>query len=80
MCDVIHAPAWNRCCELVKDEIERCKADLAPLERCEIRAGESLQGGAWHDITPALICSPQAQLRCARGNPRTGPIGGGLIL
>jgi hypothetical protein len=62
MCDVIHTPAWDKCRRLVVDEIDRCRADLAPLEAGDIRAGECLTGGPWRDVTPALIAAHKRNL------------------
>lgn len=62
MCDLVYDPSWDRCRELVLEEIERCKADLAPLVRGELRVGESFQGNEWHDVTPALIAAHKRNL------------------
>jgi hypothetical protein len=32
-------------------------ADLTPLETGEVRVGECISDGDWHDITPAAISS-----------------------
>ena len=45
----------SSCRLLVEADIARLKADLAPLEACEVRVGECISDGDWHDITPAAI-------------------------
>lgn len=62
MCDVIHDPTMDKCRQLLIDEIEHCKADLAPLEGGQVRAGESFKGSEWHDVTPALIAAHKRSL------------------
>ena len=57
MCDVATRPSTAACRLLVEADLARFKADLAPLETGEVRVGECISDGDWHDITPAAIAS-----------------------
>jgi hypothetical protein len=57
MPDSAARPSWESCRLLVKADLARFKADLAPLETGEVRVGECISNGDWHDITPAAIVS-----------------------
>ncbi|MHB8270839.1 hypothetical protein [Bradyrhizobium sp.] len=57
MCDTITKPSWESCRLLIEADLARFKADLAPLETGEVRVGECISDGDWHDITPAAISS-----------------------
>jgi hypothetical protein len=57
MCDIAAKPSWDSCRLLVEADLAQFKADLAPLETGEVRVGECISDGDWHDITPAAIAS-----------------------
>jgi hypothetical protein len=57
MCDIAAKPSWDSRRLLVEADLARFKADLAPLETGEVRVGECISDGDWHDITPAAIAS-----------------------
>jgi hypothetical protein len=57
MPDSAATPSWESCRLLVEADLARFKADLAPLETGEVRVGECISNGDWHDITPAAIAS-----------------------
>jgi hypothetical protein len=57
MCDIAAKPSWDSCRLLVEADLAQFKADLAPLETGEVRVGECILEGDWHDITPAAIAS-----------------------
>jgi hypothetical protein len=57
MCDTITKSSWESCRLLIEADLARFKADLAPLESGEVRVGECISDGDWHDITPAAISS-----------------------
>jgi hypothetical protein len=57
MCDIVIKPAWGSCRVLIEADLARLRADLAPLETGEVRVGECISDGDWHDITPAAISS-----------------------
>jgi hypothetical protein len=45
------------CRLLVEADLAQFKADLAPLETGEVRVGEYISNGDWHDIARAAIAS-----------------------
>jgi hypothetical protein len=56
MCDLVFAnPDLENCRKLVEHDLEHCREDLAPLQSGEVRVGECVPSGPWHDITPAMI-------------------------
>jgi hypothetical protein len=57
MPDSAAKPSRESCRLLVKAGLAQLKADLAPLENGEVRVGECISNGNWHDITPAAIAS-----------------------
>jgi hypothetical protein len=57
MCDVSTRPSTAACRLLIEADLAQFKADLGPLETGEVRVGECISDGDWHDITPAAIAS-----------------------
>jgi hypothetical protein len=57
MPDSAAKPSRESCQLLVKADLGQFKAEIAPLENGEIRVGECISNGDWHDITPAAIAS-----------------------
>jgi hypothetical protein len=60
MPDSAAKPSREPCRLLVEADLARFKADLAPLEIGEVRVGECISNGEWHDITPAAIALAEA--------------------
>jgi hypothetical protein len=57
MPDSAAKPSWESFRLLVEADLARLTADLAPLETGEVRVGECISNGDWHDITPAAIAA-----------------------
>jgi hypothetical protein len=56
MCDIIVTnPGLGKCRELVEHDLAHLKEDLEPLLSGQMRVGECVASGPWHDVTPAMI-------------------------